>query len=101
MVNRSPQCLSPSFSALLGYWHSYKIQISKILRFATWRAFGFWHVVAIVTDVLLLTAFILRVSGLASHEGNRDQLLLHSFQVLSFVSPLIWYVLDLFEAHGY
>lgn len=64
--------------------------ISKTLRFATWRAFGFWHFVAIVTDMLLLTAFVLRVSGLASREGNRDQLLLHSFQVLSFVSPFVW-----------
>ena len=99
MVNRSSQCLFPSFSVILGYWYLYKIQISKTLRFATWRAFGFWHVVAIATDVLLLTAFVLRVSGLASHEGNRDQLLMHSFQVLSFVSPLIWYVLDFFEAH--
>ena len=96
MVNRSSQCLFPSFSVLLGYWYSYKIQIYKTLRFATWRAFGFWHVVAIVTDMLLLTAFVLRVSALVSHEGNRDQFLLHSFQVLSFVSPLIWYVLDYF-----
>jgi hypothetical protein len=101
MINRSAQCLSPSFSVLLGYWYLYKIQIYKTLRFATWRAFGFWHGVAILTDVLLLAAFILRVSGLASREGNRDQLFLHSFQVLSFISPLIWYVLDFFEAHGY
>jgi hypothetical protein len=93
MINRSAQRLFSSFSVLSGYWYLYKIQISKILRFATWRAFGFWHVVAIVTDILLLTAFTLRASGLASHEGNRDQLYLSSFQVLSFVSPLIWYVL--------
>lgn len=89
------------FLCTLGILVLIKIQISKILRFATWRAFGFWHVVAIVTDVLLLTAFILRVSGLAIHKGDRDQLLLRSFQVLSFVSPLIWYVLDFFEAHRY
>jgi hypothetical protein len=101
MINRSAQCLFPSFSVLLKCWYLYKIQISKTLRFATWRAFGFWHVVGIVTDVLLLSAFILRVSGLASHEENRDQLLLRSFQVLSFVSPLVWYVLDFFEAHAY
>ena len=100
MINRSAQCLFTSFSAILGYWYLYKIQIYKTLRFATWRAFGFWHVVAIVTDMLLLAAFILRVSGLMSHEGNRDQLFLSSFQVLSFVSPFIWYVLDFFEAHG-
>ncbi|KAI0276307.1 hypothetical protein BGY98DRAFT_1090269 [Russula aff. rugulosa BPL654] len=63
-----------------------KIQVFEILRFATWRAFGFWHVVAIVTDVLLLTAFILRVSGIASHESNRDQLYLSSFQILKLVT---------------
>lgn len=101
MINRSAQCLFPTFSVLLGHWCLYKIQISKVLRFATWRAFGFWHVVGLVTDLLLLTAFILRVSALVSHEGSRDQLLLRSFQVLSFVSPFIWYVLDFFEAHGY
>ncbi|KAH9002252.1 calcium activated cation channel [Lactarius hatsudake] len=38
--------------------------ILKTLRLATWRAFGFWHVVAIITDGLLLAAFVLRVSGL-------------------------------------
>jgi hypothetical protein len=76
------------------------MQIFKTLRFATWRAFGFWHVAAVTTDALLLTAFILRAYGLASPEGKRDQLLLHSFQVLSFVSPFIWCVLDYFKAHG-
>ncbi len=54
---------------------------------------------AIITDALLLTAFILRVSGLVSSAENQDQLLLRSFQVLSFVSPFIWYVFDYFEAH--
>ena len=75
------------------------MQIFKTLRFATWRAFGFWHLASFITDALLLTAFILRVYGLASPEGNRDQLLLRSFQVLSFVSPFIWCVLVYSEAH--
>lgn len=65
-------------------------KILKTLRLATWRAFGFWHVVAIITDGLLLAAFVLRVSGLVSQGGQRDQLRLHSFQVLSFVAPFIW-----------
>ncbi|KAH9049645.1 calcium activated cation channel [Lactarius hengduanensis] len=66
-----------------------KSQILKTLRLATWRAFGFWHVVAIITDGLLLAAFVLRVSGLVSQEGQRDQLRLRSFQVLSCVAPFI------------
>ncbi|KAI9467155.1 calcium activated cation channel [Lactarius psammicola] len=63
--------------------------IFKTLRLATWRAFGFWHVVAILTDGLLLAAFILRVSGLVSQEEQQDQLRLSSFQVLSCVAPFI------------
>ncbi|KAI0000012.1 hypothetical protein BJV77DRAFT_1058294 [Russula vinacea] len=55
---------------------SFEVFIFKTLRFATWRAFGFWHLASFITDALLLTAFILRVYGLASPEGNRDQLLL-------------------------
>jgi len=76
--------------------------IYKILRFATWRAFGFWHFLAIITDALLFTAFTLRLSGLASSGVNKDQLRLHSFQVLSFVSPLIWTKLvTVFDGYKY
>jgi hypothetical protein len=71
----------------------YERQIYKILRLATWRALSFWHGVAIITDALLLTAFILRVIGLDSLDEKGDQIRLHSFQVLSFVSPVIWCVL--------
>ncbi|KAH9179551.1 calcium activated cation channel [Lactarius sanguifluus] len=63
--------------------------IFKTLRLATWRAFGFWHFVAIITDGLLLAAFVLRVSSLVSQGGQRDQLRLRSFQVLSCVAPFI------------
>ncbi|KAI0254847.1 hypothetical protein BJV78DRAFT_881185 [Lactifluus subvellereus] len=66
------------------------LNIYKLLRFATWRAFGFWHVVASITHGLLLAAFFLRVSGMVSSEDRRDHLRLQSFQVLSFVSPFIW-----------
>ncbi|KAI0303946.1 hypothetical protein BC826DRAFT_201757 [Russula brevipes] len=76
--------------------------VYKTLSFATWRAFRFWHIVAIITDALLLTAFILRVSGLASLDGKRDQLRLHSFQVLSFVSPFIWMkLITVFDGYKY
>ena len=87
-------------SVLFKHRCSHKIQIYKTLRFATWRAFGFWHVAGSFTNALLLASFILRIYSIASPEGNRDQLLLYSFQVLSFVSPFIWCVLDCFEAHG-
>ncbi|KAH9977639.1 calcium activated cation channel [Lactifluus volemus] len=71
----------------------------KILSLATWRALGFWDVVACITDMLLLTTFVLRVTSLVSSEDQREIHRLHSFQVLSFVSPFIWwnwYLLELF-----
>lgn len=67
-----------------------KAQVFKTLRLATWRAFAFWDVVAIITDGILLAAFVLRISSLASHGEKRDQFRLHSFQVLSCVAPFIW-----------
>ncbi|KAF5358902.1 hypothetical protein D9758_004822 [Tetrapyrgos nigripes] len=62
----------------------------KLLRFVTWRAFSFWNVVAIITDSLLLAAFILRVIGIRAIDEKSTHLRVTSFQVLSFVSPLIW-----------
>ncbi|RDB19925.1 Calcium channel YVC1 [Hypsizygus marmoreus] len=62
----------------------------SLLRFSTWRAFSFWNVVAFVTDGLLLAAFILRVIGFAAVGDEAATMRLRSFQVLSFVSPVIW-----------
>lgn len=77
-------------------------KIFKTLRLATWRAFAFWDFVAVITDGILLAAFVLRVSGLASHEGERDQFRLHSFQVLSCVAPFIWMkLLTVFDGFKY
>jgi hypothetical protein len=68
-------------------------QFYKLLRFVTWRAFSFWNVVAFVTDTLLVVAFVIRLVGLRTHEDEEAiALRLKSFQVLSFVSPLIWSV---------
>ncbi|KAI0268117.1 calcium activated cation channel [Gloeopeniophorella convolvens] len=76
--------------------------IYKVLRFATWRAFGFWNVVSTITDGLLLAAFILRITGLASTGEGQDQIRLRSFQVLSYVSPLIWMKLvTVFDGYKY
>ncbi|KAF9076993.1 calcium activated cation channel [Rhodocollybia butyracea] len=61
----------------------------KLVRFVTWRVVSFWSVVALVTNSLLLAAFILRVIGLYDNTDNSSKLRLNSFQVLSFVAPFI------------
>jgi hypothetical protein len=61
-----------------------------LLRFATWRAFSFWNIIAFLTDGLLLAAFILRVIGLEAVGQKSSDMRYRSFQILSFVSPLIW-----------
>ncbi|KAG8719451.1 hypothetical protein FRC09_011122 [Ceratobasidium sp. 395] len=66
-------------------------KLYKMLRFFTWRAFNFWRVVSLLTDSLIITAFVLRMWGLYTPDDNQSSALkLRSFQVLSCVSPLIW-----------
>jgi len=62
----------------------------KLLIFASWRSLGFWHVVSMITDSLLLAAFVLRVSGISSSPPQDYILRTRSLQCLSFVAPLIW-----------
>ncbi|KAJ3758886.1 calcium activated cation channel [Lentinula raphanica] len=64
---------------------SFHLELFKLLRFVTWRAFSFWNVVAFVTNSLLLAAFILRMVGLHDNTDSSATLRLHSFQVLSFL----------------
>ncbi|OWZ56704.1 calcium activated cation channel [Cryptococcus neoformans var. grubii Br795] len=71
------------------------VKISKIIRIAPrpMATVGFWTIVNLITDCLLLTAFGLRVAGLSLDASKDDQAqLLHfrSFQVLSCVAPFIW-----------
>jgi len=66
------------------------IQFYTLLRFVTWRAFNFWNAIALVTDSLLLTAFVLRILGLVAHGDDEATFRLLSFQILSCVSPFIW-----------
>jgi hypothetical protein len=47
-------------------------------------------IVSILTDCLFVTAFSLRMWGLWSNPGRDDWLRWKAFQVLSFISPLIW-----------
>ncbi|TFK43743.1 calcium activated cation channel [Crucibulum laeve] len=73
-----------------------------LLRFVTWRAFTFWNVISLITDTLLLTAFILRVIGFTAHGEQVDYMRLRSFQVLSFVSPFIWMkLITVFDGYKY
>jgi len=66
-------------------------KLYKILRFFTWKAFGFWNVISLITDTLLVTAFALRVAGFnVSDADQQADLKFKSFLVLSCVSPLIW-----------
>lgn len=70
-------------------------QLYKTLRFFTWRAFGFWTIISLITDALLVTAFSLRIYGIYipdTGNGMSDKYHFQSFQVLSHVAPLIWYV---------
>ncbi|KDQ64365.1 hypothetical protein JAAARDRAFT_144983 [Jaapia argillacea MUCL 33604] len=75
----------------------------KLLRYATWRAFGFWNVVSFITDSLLVAAFILRVVGIFSTGDEPSaHFRLKSFQVLSFVAPLIWVeIVTVFDGYKY
>lgn len=59
----------------------------------TWHAFTFWNAIALVTDAILLVAFILRMIGLGLSGEQEALVRLYSFQVLSCASPFIWCVL--------
>ncbi|ESK95069.1 calcium activated cation channel [Moniliophthora roreri MCA 2997] len=71
----------------------------KLLQFVNYRAFTFWNVISVVTDSLLIAAFVLRMVGMK--DGNAA-LGTTSFQVLSFVSPFIWMKLvTVFDGYKY
>ncbi|KAG7447443.1 uncharacterized protein BT62DRAFT_930453 [Guyanagaster necrorhizus] len=78
-------------------------KFTKLLTFVTWRAFSFWNMVSLITDSLILAAFILRVVAMRV-TGAEQQINLRtaSFQVLSFVSPFIWMkLLTVFDGYKY
>lgn len=51
---------------------------------------GFWNFVSLVTDLLMVAAFTLRLAGLNARSERASDLHTLSFQVLSFAAPLIW-----------
>ncbi|KLO16355.1 calcium activated cation channel [Schizopora paradoxa] len=66
------------------------LYIYKTLRYFSWRAFGFWTVVSLITDVILVSAFTTRVLGIRTRDGSSGEIHYRSFQILSFVAPFIW-----------
>jgi len=78
------------------------LQFYKLLKFVSWRAFNFWNVVSWITIGLLIAAFAFRVGDLVQHNNETNNLRLKSFQVLSFVSPLIWMkLITIFDGYKY
>lgn len=77
-------------------------KILKLLIFVSWRAIGFWNIVSLCIDALLMTAFCLRVAGISSSGPGNYNLRLKSFQCLSFVAPLIWMkVIPIFDGYKF
>jgi hypothetical protein len=62
------------------------------LRFFTWRAFGFWTIMGLITNTFILAAFVLRLIGILLSDPHRSEFWhFRSFQLLACVSPFIWY----------
>ncbi|GJE84360.1 calcium activated cation channel [Phanerochaete sordida] len=77
-------------------------KVCKLLLFVSWRALGFWNFVSSSIDALLVAAFCLRMAGLSSHGEQYTQFRIKSFQVLSFVAPLIWMkLIPIFDGYKY
>jgi hypothetical protein len=78
------------------------LRFYKLFKYATYRAFGFWNVVAFITDSILLAAFLLRIAGVCATGDQSNTLRLRSFQVLSFVAPFIWIkLITIFDGYQY
>jgi len=80
--------LAPPYAeALVSETHT----LYTTLKFFTWRAFGFWTIVGLITNTLIITAFVLRIMGIFVADGPRSELWHYrSFQVLACVSPFLW-----------
>ncbi|KAK7060397.1 Calcium channel yvc1 [Paramarasmius palmivorus] len=66
------------------------IKVFKLLRFVSYRAFTFWNVISMITDSLLVAAFVLRMVGIKDGSLNMGTLL--SIMALGFAQAM--YALD-------
>jgi len=71
------------------------VKVFKTIRISTrpLATINFWSVINFMTDVVLLSAFGLRVAGLIMGQEDNEQarnLQFRSFQLLSCAAPLIW-----------
>ncbi|KAI0089070.1 calcium activated cation channel [Irpex rosettiformis] len=73
-VNKEHRDLDPFEVILYVMGLSFAIEdfykIYKLLLFVSWRALAFWNFVSILTDVILVVAFSLRMAGLSAHGDN-------------------------------
>lgn len=61
------------------------------LKYFTFKAFGFWTVVGLITNSLIIAAFVLRMMGIfAADDPRADLWHFRSFQVLACASPFLW-----------
>ncbi|CEH19393.1 INACTIVE [Ceraceosorus bombacis] len=51
---------------------------------------SFWLIVDLLTDVVFITSFFLRVSGWVNHGDHRSELQLSGFRLLACAAPLLW-----------
>ncbi|KAL1735896.1 hypothetical protein EV714DRAFT_267440 [Schizophyllum commune] len=72
----------------------------KLLRFATWRAFTFWNVVAIITDALLVTALALRIMSLTLEGDKMVAVRVRTFQSVRLRSPRMK-LITVFDGYKY
>ncbi|KZW04355.1 hypothetical protein EXIGLDRAFT_663857 [Exidia glandulosa HHB12029] len=71
-----------SMSLAFSFEEMHKLYVT--LRYFTWRAFGFWTVISLTTDSLLITAFTFRISGIiVSDPEKSDHFHYLSFQFLA------------------
>lgn len=78
------------------------LKFYKLLKFVSWHAFNFWNVVSWITNVLLIVAFAFHMGDIVQHNNESNHLRLKSFQVLSFVAPLIWMkLITVFDGYKY
>ncbi|KIY49452.1 hypothetical protein FISHEDRAFT_41344 [Fistulina hepatica ATCC 64428] len=75
----------------------------KLLGFVFWGAFTFWNIVALITDSVVLSAFVLRLLSMQAPLNSEKMfdLRVKSFRVLSYAAPMIWQLITVFDGYKY